>query len=95
MQRLVTDQIDIVALGMPVRRGIGFSLGGIRDGIHGPMGPRITAFGHSGAGGSIAFADPEAGLAVAVTLNKMVFVMPSKSREMEICNLIRDELGVS
>ena len=94
MQRLVTDQADIVVLGRQTNKGIGFTLGGVRDGVHGPIGPRMTAFGHPGAGGSIAFADPEVDLAIAVTLNKMELEL-LKSRALEICDLIRTELGVS
>ena len=94
MQRLVTDDMDIV-IGTPVNRGIGFALGGEINGITGPIGPRKTAFGHGGAGGSIAFADPEANLAVAVTLNKMDFAAPGTGRALEICDLIRTELGIS
>lgn len=94
MQKLVTDKIDLV-LGRPRNKGIGFMLGGARDGVHGPIGPRMTAFGHSGAGGSEAFADPEADLAVAVTLNKMEFELLGKGRALEICDLIRNELGVT
>jgi CubicO group peptidase (beta-lactamase class C family) len=59
------------------------------------MGPRISAFGHSGAGGTIAFADPELNLAVAVTLNKMQFEAPGTGRTLEICDLIRSEIGAS
>lgn len=35
------------------------------------FGPRIDAFGHPGAGGSIAFADPENGIAFAYVMNQM------------------------
>ena len=91
MQRLVTEDMDIV-IGRPSNRGIGFGLGGEAGGISGPLGPRRTAFGHGGAGGSIAFADPEANLAVAVTLNKMSFEAPGEGRAQEICDLIRAEL---
>jgi len=94
MQRLVTDSMDIV-IGMPINRGIGFAFGGEMGGIKSPVGPRITAFGHGGAGGSIAFADPEVGLAVAVTLNRMDFAAPGTGRAKEVCDLIRAELGVS
>ena len=95
MQELVTDQADLVVLGRQTNRGIGFILGGIRDGVHGPIGPRMSAFGHSGSGGSIAFADPEVNLAIAVTLNKMEFELPGKGRSLEICDLIRKELRVT
>jgi CubicO group peptidase (beta-lactamase class C family) len=94
MQRVETTAVDRV-LGLPMTKGIGFMMGGEAAGIHGPQGPRVTAFGHSGAGGSVAFADPEAGLAVAVTLNKMAYPLPGEGVTLEICDLIRAECGVS
>jgi CubicO group peptidase (beta-lactamase class C family) len=93
MQRLMTADVDRV-LGMPVPKGIGYFFGGEADGTHGATGPRTTAFGHAGAGGSVAFADPEAGLAVAVTVNKMAYPLPGEGTTLEICDLIRRELGV-
>jgi len=53
------------------------------------MGPSERAFGHPGAGGSVGFADPDSGLAVAVTLNKMSYPMPGEGVTLEICDLIR------
>jgi CubicO group peptidase (beta-lactamase class C family) len=95
LSRLMTEDTDIV-LGQRSRKSIGFFLGGAINDVLGPMGPRTTAFGHGGAGGSIAFADPEAQLAVAITLNKMEFgEKPGQSRAHEICNTIRTSLGVS
>jgi CubicO group peptidase (beta-lactamase class C family) len=92
MQRLEVEGMDRVT-GTVSRKGIGFFLGGIINGIYGPMGPHSTAFGHGGAGGSIGFADPEARLAIAVTLNKMEFAVPGQGRAQEICDLIRQELA--
>jgi len=94
MQRLITDKIDIVNP-RPMKKTIGFMLGGTVEGIHGPIGPRITAFGFPGAGGSWAFADPEVNLAVGVTLNKMEVELFGPSRALEISDLIREELGVA
>ncbi|MFX0573652.1 serine hydrolase domain-containing protein [Nocardia nepalensis] len=54
-------------LGTPIPKAHGFFLGGPGS----PMGTRPTIFGHTGSGGSIAFADPEHGLAVAVTHNRL------------------------
>jgi CubicO group peptidase (beta-lactamase class C family) len=93
MYQLVTDGVDIV-IGVPIRKAVGFFLGGEQDGIHGPIGARTTAFGHPGAGGSVAFADPETRLSVAVTLNKMQYPNPGEGTTLEICDLIRSELGV-
>lgn len=92
MQRLMTDDVDRVLLA-PIRKGIGFFQGGITAGIHGPQGPRETAFGHSGAGGSLAYADPEVGLAVGITINKMQYPLPGTGTTLEITDLIRKELG--
>ena len=91
MQRLMTEQVDIV-LGTPVRKGIGFFFGGETNGVAGPMGRRLTAFGHPGAGGATAFADPEVGLSIAVTINKMAFGLPGEGATDEICAAIRKEL---
>lgn len=91
MQRLMTEDTDVIT-GMPSRKGIGFFLGGLKDSL---MGLRPTSFGHGGAGGSVGFADPEVGLSVGVTLNKMMWTRdPSQNRTLEICELIRKELGV-
>jgi CubicO group peptidase (beta-lactamase class C family) len=88
----MTEGTDVV-LGIPERKGIGFYLGGL--GGERPFGPRPTSFGHVGAGGSVGFADPDVGLSVAVTLNKMMWTRdPSVNRTLKICALIRKELDV-
>lgn len=91
MQRVMTTDVDRV-LGVAMTKGIGFFMGGEVNGIHGATGPRTSAFGHPGAGGSVAFADPDAGLAVAVTINKMQSPLPGEGTTLEICDLIRKEL---
>jgi CubicO group peptidase (beta-lactamase class C family) len=52
-------------LGRPSRFGLGFQLTQPER----PLGPNSLSFGHFGAGGSLGFADPEAGLAFAYTMN--------------------------
>ena len=57
--------VDLV-LDLYARWGAGFLINS--EELYGPN-PR--SFGHSGWGGSLAFADPDAGIAVAYTMNKM------------------------
>lgn len=57
--------LDFVA-GRPSRFGLGFQLTHPER----PLGPHARSFGHFGAGGSLGFADPEARLAFAYTMNR-------------------------
>jgi CubicO group peptidase (beta-lactamase class C family) len=57
-------------IGQPLSFGLGFALAP----TFGPVpGPRV--FGHSGAGGSVAFADPDRGLTFAYVMNQMKLSM--------------------
>lgn len=66
MTALQTDAWDLV-LNTAEPKGIGYFLGHPDS----PMGRRITAFGHPGYGGAIAFADPDYGFAFALTKNRL------------------------
>jgi CubicO group peptidase (beta-lactamase class C family) len=94
MSTVQVDTPDRVIF-MPIRKSIGFFNGGKTMGQHGATGPRETAFGHPGAGGSIAFADPEVNLSIAVTINKMMSTLQAEGPTYEICELVRNELGVN
>ena len=100
MQKIIERRPDRV-LFMPIPKGVGVMMGGKMPGmmggepIAGVFGPRETAFGHSGAGGSTAFCDPEAGLSVAVTINQMQNSLQGEGPTFEICDLIRRELSVA
>lgn len=59
------DGMDVI-IGIEARWGCGFMLNSI-----GLYGPNPNAFGHSGWGGSFAFADPDLGIGVAYTMNRM------------------------
>ena len=63
---LTQGQEDLV-LGKPIRRARGFILN--CDACY--FGPSHRAFGHSGTGGSIAFADPENGVGFAYVMNQL------------------------
>jgi CubicO group peptidase (beta-lactamase class C family) len=68
--RANTEQVagpDAVLAPLPSRFGLGFMM--TQPMI--PLGPNPRAFGHPGAGGSIAFADPDAKLGFAYTMNQM------------------------
>jgi CubicO group peptidase (beta-lactamase class C family) len=82
MQTEQTRALDVVN-GRADAKSAGFLLGGQ------PRGPRATAFGWTGADGSTAFADPEVGLAIAVTRNRMAHPRSTWA----VCDLIREELG--
>lgn len=95
MTTLQTEAPDRV-LFMALPKSIGYFHGGNwAMGQTSTMGPRKTAFGHPGAGGSIAFADPEVRLSVAVTINKMQNSLQGEGPTEAICRLIRTELGVN
>jgi CubicO group peptidase (beta-lactamase class C family) len=58
---------DDLLLGRPSRFGLGFQLTQPER----PLGPDPGAFGHFGAGGSLGFCDPEAGLAFGYVMNQL------------------------
>ncbi len=61
----VADGPDAV-LGRPSRFGLGFQLTQPER----PLGPNPRSFGHFGAGGALAFADPDAGLVLSYAMNR-------------------------
>jgi CubicO group peptidase (beta-lactamase class C family) len=61
-----SDGIDAV-VGVPMRFGLGYRL----TQPAGRYGPNPRTFGHTGAGGSLGFADPDAKVGFAYTMNQM------------------------
>ena len=87
--RLQTDDLDL-AIQQPVRKALGY----FQSGAISAMGPRMTAYGHPGAGGAIGFADPEHEFAFALTKSSLVAgAEPGKSAAEVIGALVRRELG--
>ena len=86
---LQTDAMDLV-LGVAGRRALGYSLGGPLS----PMGDRATAFGHSGAGGSIGFADPAYRFAFGLTKNRMVANTPGEGTTNCVAAAVRAALDI-
>ena len=95
MQRVQTELPDRVLFGLKIPKAIGFWVGGLWSprGLPSFMGARRTAFGHPGRGGSAAWADPDAGLSVAVTVNKLQPTIFGGGIAFDIGGLIREELG--
>jgi CubicO group peptidase (beta-lactamase class C family) len=62
----VRGEKDDLILGRPRRFARGFALN-----TEGAYGPNPKAFGHSGAGGSVGFADPETNIAFGYAMNQM------------------------
>lgn len=65
VEERVGEENDLV-LGRPIRRGAGVILN-----THNMYGPSAAAWGHSGAGGSIGFADPAQAVAFGYAMNQM------------------------
>jgi CubicO group peptidase (beta-lactamase class C family) len=62
---------------------IQFSLGFAKPGPTSPFG-HPGSFGHPGAGGSFAFADPEAGIGYAYVTNRMGTTLPLDPRDVAL-----------
>ncbi len=65
-----------------------YSLGYLRPGPNVAFGSSPRAFGHPGAGGSFAFADPDAHLGYAYVMNKMDFYLLDDPREKALRDAI-------
>jgi CubicO group peptidase (beta-lactamase class C family) len=96
MRSLQSDAVDKV-LGQAYRRGLGYWLGGEPLNANtAAYGSNPGAFGHWGAGGSTAWADPEAGLAVAILKNRMLApATPADNPIVSIANAIRQATGAA
>jgi CubicO group peptidase (beta-lactamase class C family) len=81
------EGVDLV-LGLHARWAAGFLLNS--DALYGP---NPDAFGHSGWGGSFAFADPAADVAMAYTMNQMSEGLRGDPRAMALIEAVYASLG--
>lgn len=69
---------------------VGWALGYMTGGIEGwPQGPRESAFGHAGLGGSIGFCDPEIGMAFGFTTNALAMDLIGYGRTAALAQAAR------
>lgn len=69
---------------------VGWALGYMTGGPAGwPQGPRVSAFGHAGYGGSIGFADPEIGLSFGMVLNLLNADLVGAGRAAALADVAR------
>lgn len=85
-----TEDVDVV-LGSPERKALGYWIGG--DDLS-TLGTRSSSFGHSGAGGSIGFADPEHEFAFALAKTRMVNAGPGDGAAYLVARETRRALGI-
>ena len=76
-----TNGPNIVLLDLDIQFGLGFML---RTGFIELGGPR--SFGHFGAGGSVGWADPDAGLAFGYVMNRMDMGLAGDTRSFDLVN---------
>jgi CubicO group peptidase (beta-lactamase class C family) len=72
-----------------------FSAGFMKDSPDAPrriFGPSPSAFGHPGAGGSNAFADPESGVSFAYVMNQMEQSLLPNEKSLRLVDAIYDDL---
>jgi len=92
VRRATAVQVDgpDVSSGMPLRFALGYQLGGPGS----PIGSRRSAFGHGGFGGALGFADPDHGLAVGLTKNRLVLDEAGQGATWRITQAVRASLGI-
>jgi CubicO group peptidase (beta-lactamase class C family) len=73
---------------IPTRFGSGFFLSSDFSPLYGPR-----AFGHAGAGGSLALADPESGVAFAYVMNKMQANLSGDPRTVDLLAAVKAAVG--
>jgi CubicO group peptidase (beta-lactamase class C family) len=74
-----------------LNKPLGFSQGFCKDELH-LFSPNVEAFGHSGVGGSVGFADPRTGLSVGYVMNRLDWRLRSP-RAIALCRAIYAAAG--
>jgi CubicO group peptidase (beta-lactamase class C family) len=83
-----TSGPNIVLMDMDLQFGLGFFVPSSLMDIGGPR-----SFGHAGAGGSLGWADPDAGLAFGYVMNNMAQAIAGDARSSSLINACYQALG--
>lgn len=86
---LQTNAPDRIFFGGRIAKALGYWIGGA-DSF---FGPRPAVFGHTGAGGSIAFADLEHNFSLALLKNRMTWRGPDDT-DQKVTQITREALGL-
>lgn len=93
----LATQVRNAGLDAVLRHSAAFSAGFLLDPLkadgtkeRSTMGPSLTAFGHPGAGGSLAFADPENRLGFAYVMNQMEPGVLPNDRAIQLVRAVYD-----
>lgn len=95
--KALTDPATLPATGAMdevLRLGSSFSLGYLKPSESLPFGSSPNSFGTNGAGGSFAFADPDAEVGYAYAMNRMGFHMMTDPREAALRAALYECLGI-
>ena len=79
---------DDLVLGRPLRRGRGVILNTLKM-----YGPHPNTYGHSGAGGSVGFADPDLKLGIGYAMNQMQPGIETDTRGNRLIRAVFDALA--
>ena len=75
-------------MGVPMRFGLGYMLSNETF----PLGPTQRAFGHTGRGGSVGFADPDARIGFGYVMNYMRMGMGADPRNASLIEAVYGSL---
>ena len=83
-----TEGPNTVLMGLDIQFGLGFFLPSSIVSVGGPR-----SFGHFGAGGSVGWADPEAGLGFGYVMSKMAMGLAGDDRSLRLVNACYDAVA--
>jgi len=90
IETATTEEVDGSQANLVTGRNMRFARGFGLNSAEDRYGPNRNAFGHSGAGGSVGFADPQANIGVGYTMNQMQVNLDDEPRAGRLVNALYD-----